>query len=383
MRRLCCSLFFNVCLLSVVAQQVDIAASEGKRVALSTGITMYYHEAGTPGAEAVIMLHGLAETGQSFFAVADSLQTIFPHFHILVPDLRGHGETSMPDAKACAANPAECFTLKNYAADVVAFMDKLNIKTANLVGHDVGSIMAQEVALLHPDRVRSIALLSTSVDVHDNPLMHDWLINTLLEGRWKKALMEKKPGLQWPQDAYMLTPLDADTKAEEWIAEQWISDLTANPAFVKSMVAKAAQVKLGTWYGLSQQFDQFDNTMRLKDLTVPALVLWAKQDPIFKEAPDQNRVIAALEQATAANATAYFFKPYGKKSLASSGKQDKDLGHYFLWGAPGGIARDLLLFIRTGHPTLDLYYANPRNSTEMLTAEGKAKIKKGLVPLGQ
>lgn len=103
---------------------------------------------------AVVLLHGWPESSHCW-------QPVLPHlprrgFRYLRPDLRGLGDSERTDGLLPYHKNA-------LARDVLALLDALSVETALLVGHDWGGIVAQELALLAPDRVRALALLAINV----------------------------------------------------------------------------------------------------------------------------------------------------------------------------------------------------------------------------
>jgi pimeloyl-ACP methyl ester carboxylesterase len=123
-----------------------------------------------------------------------------------------------------------------------------------------------------------------------------------------------------------------------------------------------------------------DNTQRLKDLKVPTLVIWAVQDNIFLDDPDQKAIKQALAEAAKAHGTVYFWKEYGAVPLPQSGMQESDIGHNVQWGAPDAVAKDIDQFIKTGEPTSDLAHSDKAPDTSHIIMEpGKANV----VRLGQ
>lgn len=237
---------------------------------LSTGIQMAYVEAGQPGGKAVILLHGYTDTSRSFFPTLEALEDAAADLHVHALDLRGQGRSSMPPA-AFAAQPQRAFSPADLAADVIAFMDLKRIRTAHVVGHSYGSVVAQELALLHPARIDSVVLIGTFARSVGNPGIDQYLV-PLIEGQWKEAL-ERRPGFRWPQDAYDLTPRDADADVEPWIEQNWAVELLARPDFIRQVVPETASTKLGTWIGVLNSLKTFDNRERLEQLSVPALVI--------------------------------------------------------------------------------------------------------------
>jgi pimeloyl-ACP methyl ester carboxylesterase len=347
---------------------------------LSTGITMTYVEAGnTSGGEVVIMLHGYTDTARSFFPTIETLVADNTDLHIYALDQRGHGGSSMPDDANCPAAPEECFEPADMAEDVIAFMDAKEIDTAHIVGHSMSSLVAQELGLGYPSRIESLMLIGTWVYAEENPTFNDFLV-PLVEGedvsmgQWRGLLEDANPNFQWPADAYELTAVDADANAAEFMKAVWVTDVTADPAFLAEIVPETIAHKLGSWIGALRTQHANDTRERLAELTVPALVIWGTQDFLFPVV-EQDRVKAALDGAVdACNLPYYFYKTYAKLPLPESGFQETDIGHNVQWGAYEAVAADITAWAITGEPTEDLPYADPANAGTILNDPGAADI---------
>jgi pimeloyl-ACP methyl ester carboxylesterase len=345
-------------------------------VDLQTGISMAYVEVGDPSGEPTIFLHGFTDTSRSFWPTIGHLAGLRPDLRIFALDQRGHGDSSMPDPEACQAAPERCFRPADFAADVLAFMDAKGIDRAHIVGHSLGSLIAQELALETPERVRRMVLIATSARTADQPAVGEFLLAGLIEGPWRDALLGR--GIPFPDGAYELTPLDADPDIETWMIENWVVEVTADPAFLASILPETVRTPLGTWVGVARALTSVDNTERLKTLSVPVLVIWPTQDVTFL-ASDQRELRAALDTAARACKTRYFFKEYGRKPLPETGLQEDDLGHNVQWGAPEMVARDLVAYLRDGgEPTPDLPHPDPDDVRRIVTAPGEARIHVGV-----
>jgi haloacetate dehalogenase len=113
-------------------------------------ITMSVQQAGT-GAP-LILLHGFPQNGMCWGKIAPTLAR---HFHVVVPDLRGYGQSDAPpDDDAHTA-----YSKRRMAADIVALMDHLKIDRARIVGHDRGARVAYRLALDHPARVDRLGII--------------------------------------------------------------------------------------------------------------------------------------------------------------------------------------------------------------------------------
>jgi pimeloyl-ACP methyl ester carboxylesterase len=326
---------------------------EKKHVRLATGITMAYFEAGAPAGETLLFLHGLTDSSRSFQLMIEHLTRLRPDLRLVAVDQRGHGASSMPAHERCRSLPEDCFGAAQLAADALALLDGLGVKQATVVGHSMGSIVAQELALTHPERISRIVLLGTSPGGSDNRAVSDFLISGLVEGPWKRALEAK--GLKFPEGVYELTPIDADPEAERWMADNWVTEPLADPAFLAAIVHETARVKLGTWIGATRALMKRDNRKRLEGLTVPAFIAWGTQDTLLPKTPDQDTLLAALDVAAKAGRTRYVWKQYGERPPSESRPPD-DVGHNLPWAVPEGLARDVAAYLKTGAPTPDLFY---------------------------
>ncbi len=112
-------------------------------------ISNYYHKVegeGTP----VIFIHGIGASLNTWDGVVSQLKS---SFRCVRYDLRGH---------ARSPKPVLPFTLHDLVADLEELRAELDIARAHLVGHSLGGMIAPAYALLHPERVLSLGLLSTA-----------------------------------------------------------------------------------------------------------------------------------------------------------------------------------------------------------------------------
>ena len=347
-------------------------SAQKKSIVLSTGITMKYIETGNAEGAPLILLHGLTDTGRSFQLMIEELTRTNKDLRIIAPDLRGHGETSMPDESACAAAPEQCFTIVDFASDIIALMDQKSITKAYVVGHSMGSVIAQELALNYAERVNSVVLIGTYVNGKTNAFLHDFLLAGLVEGAWKPAL-EAQEDFRWPEGAYTLTPNDLGAEVTDFLKENWVYEIATDEAYLESIHKETIQTPIGTWIGAIKVLCEVDNREALQHLRVPTLVLWATQDMAFPQ-PDQEQVKAALAKASGMHGTRIIYKTYGKIPLPASGYQENDLGHNLQWPAPKEVAADVSAFIKNGFPLSNIPYVNPENMQQVLTEEGNTNI---------
>ena len=113
-------------------------------------INHFYIEQGT--GFPLILLHGNGEDCAYFARQMDSFSE---HFHVIALDTRGHGQTPRGEAP---------FTIRQFAEDLLAFMDQHNIEKAHLLGFSDGGNIAMVFALAHPERVDKLILNGANLD---------------------------------------------------------------------------------------------------------------------------------------------------------------------------------------------------------------------------
>ncbi|ARU03043.1 alpha/beta fold hydrolase [Yoonia vestfoldensis] len=113
-------------------------------------VTLSVHRAGqgTP----LILLHGYPQNHHCWEKVAPALAQ---HFDVIIPDLRGYGDSDAPADDADHSTYAK----RTMASDIAALMDALGIDRAHLLGHDRGGRVAYRFALDHPDRIIRLGII--------------------------------------------------------------------------------------------------------------------------------------------------------------------------------------------------------------------------------
>jgi haloacetate dehalogenase len=121
-------------------------------------LTLRVRQGGTAGAPPLLLLHGFPETSAMWQRVA---QRLAPHFRLVLPDLRGYGDSDKPPATPDHAS----YSKRAMAADLAALMRGLGHERYFVAGHDRGGRVAHRLALDHPGAVRRLALLDIAPTV--------------------------------------------------------------------------------------------------------------------------------------------------------------------------------------------------------------------------
>jgi pimeloyl-ACP methyl ester carboxylesterase len=120
----------------------------------TNGIRMHIAEAGS--GPLVVLIHGFPELWYSYRHVIPALAAA--GYKVVAPDMRGYGQTDAPPN-------IEDYSQFQLVGDVVGLIRGLGYEQAVVVGHDWGAPVAFNTALLRPDLIRGVALLSVPFSV--------------------------------------------------------------------------------------------------------------------------------------------------------------------------------------------------------------------------
>jgi pimeloyl-ACP methyl ester carboxylesterase len=113
----------------------------------ANGVALYVEQSGS--GDDVICISGLADEGACW---VDQVAGLSDRWRITTFDNRGVGRSATPDGE---------YRIADFAADTAALLDALGIERAHVLGSSMGGAIAQELALAHPEKVRSLVLNGT------------------------------------------------------------------------------------------------------------------------------------------------------------------------------------------------------------------------------
>src|SRR5438270_5378137 len=99
----------------------------------------------------LLLLHGNPNNHVLWYAVAARLAQ---HYHVVLPDLRGYGDSSLPEPGPKHIN----YSFRVMAEDMIEVMDSLGHPRFFLGGHDRGARLSHRLCLDHPDKVMKLCL---------------------------------------------------------------------------------------------------------------------------------------------------------------------------------------------------------------------------------
>ena len=113
-------------------------------------VKIHYLKAGS-GQKTLVLIHGFGDTSHMWIPLFDEFGE---DYTIIAPDMRGLGESS---------RPATGYDKKTVAADIRELVKSLGYQKVDLVGHDIGLMVAYAYAAQYPNDVRKLALLEAPI----------------------------------------------------------------------------------------------------------------------------------------------------------------------------------------------------------------------------
>lgn len=144
------TLAFVALLSSPVFAQVAPFPEEFREERIKLAEVEYHVRLGGSG-PAVLLLHGYQNTGDMWSPLAAEL--VRDHT-VIVPDLRGLGLSSRPEGG---------YEKVVQARDLAAVLDQLEVAQVDVVGHDIGNMVAFAFAASYPDRTRSLTVMDAPI----------------------------------------------------------------------------------------------------------------------------------------------------------------------------------------------------------------------------
>jgi 3-oxoadipate enol-lactonase len=239
----------------------EAAAPLTRMVALpGRGVTRVWECAGPPGADTLMLIHGVAATAELNWGKV--LAPLGCHFRVIAPDLRGHGDGIATGGR---------FRLEDCADDIAALAAVLGVDRLVAVGYSMGGMAAQLLYRRHTPLVSGLVLCSTAGNVLDSPM--DKL--TALGLPTAAATIRWHPFLRW---------LTADVLGPTLVGP--IDD----PATARWARGQLIRTPLASAVSAMQAVCEFSSDGWIGQVDVPAAVVVTTRDTVV--APSRQRALA-------------------------------------------------------------------------------------------
>jgi pimeloyl-ACP methyl ester carboxylesterase len=219
------------------------------------GVRIYWEETGQ--GDPLLLIMGLGATHEWWGRVTPA---VAPHFRTILFDNRGVGKSDVPPGP---------YSIPEMADDAVAVLDAAGVESAHVFGASMGGMIAQEVALRHPGRVRSLILGCTACGGRESTPAKREVIDALAARATKTR--EEALRIMVPYIFDASTPRD---QVEEDLALRLRTNVPNEGYFAQLQAIR-------TWSGTHA---------RLATLSMPTLVIHGETDELVP--PENGRVIA-------------------------------------------------------------------------------------------
>lgn len=225
------------------------------------GVSIYYEEAGDPSDPALVLISG---GGAQLISWDEQLVALLTAegFRVVRFDNRDTGYSQRFGDEATIDGG---YDLADMARDVVGVLDHLGATSAHLVGHSMGAMMAQVVAIDHPDRVRSLGLLSTIPGRDPRYVLH----GDRPELRVAPTRYTRDEAIEFAVAAVRPTSPQRYDPQEQWHRER--AALAYDRGYAPEGFARQ-------WSALLHAPDRLE---RLRDVAVPTLVFHGRDDDVL------------------------------------------------------------------------------------------------------
>jgi pimeloyl-ACP methyl ester carboxylesterase len=229
------------------------------------GLTFTGRACGPHDGRRVLLLHGFPQTS---WAWRDELWALgHAGYRAVAPDQRGYCHGARPA-------PADAYATELLLRDVIDLADSMEMDAFDLVGHDWGGLLSWIVASRHPDRVRSLSVVSTP---HPIALQEALLGGDPAPAAQREAMASYRD--EGEPERLLLGPDGSGSGLAALLAESGLDQEDAS-VYVGVLTEPAALTAALNW---NRAMDR-GVLERLEQVRVPTLYVWSTADGAFSRA---------------------------------------------------------------------------------------------------
>ncbi|MCA1443236.1 alpha/beta hydrolase [Ensifer sp. IC4062] len=228
------------------------------------GLEIFYREAGSADAPAVVLLHGFPSSSHMY---RNLIPALADQYHVIAPDLPGFGLSAMP--------PREEFDygFAAFANIVNGLLEQLQVNRYVLYVMDYGAPTGFRLALMHPDRVAGI--VSQNGNAYEDGLQKFW---DPIKALWRDNSKENRDALR-PFMTLEITKFQyvdgvkdvSRIDPSNWIVDQHFLDRPGN-----------VEIQLDLFYDYRKNVELYPAFQKFfRDRRPPTLLVWGANDSIF------------------------------------------------------------------------------------------------------
>src|SRR6476661_7114753 len=212
----------------------------------------------------LLLLHGNPQNHVSWHRIAARLAE---RYHVVLPDLRGYGDSSLPEAGPGNIN----YSFRAMAQDAIEIMQQLGHKTFFLAGVDRGGRVAHRLCLDHPDRVVKACLM----DVIPNYYVFTHPTKNWVIGTWHWAFMAQPE--PFPERMISAVPAEFFLKSRMTIRGGTgigFFDPVAMEEYVRCYTLKTITGSCRDYRATATSDFVMDTADRDRKIDIPSMIVW-------------------------------------------------------------------------------------------------------------
>lgn len=203
-----------------------------------------YSDAGNPDNPCIVLLHSIATNADMW---RHQIEALAADYRVVALDLPGHGRS------ACLAEAKPI--MQDYAWSVLDTLDHLGVEKCAVAGLSLGSMIAQQVAVLAPQRVWGL-ILSNGVAYVPEPVKAAW-----------------KDRIETARELGMESQVSGTV--ERWFTEEFRKE---NPAAIADIAGMIKGTSVAGYAAAAHAIMAMDNRSILSKIAAPTLILAGEQD---------------------------------------------------------------------------------------------------------
>ena len=228
------------------------------------GLSLFYREAGDPGAPTVLLLRGFPSSSRMYDSL---LPLLADRYRVIAPDYPGFGHSDTPSLAEFT------YTFSHLAELIAKWTKRLGLERYSLFVQDYGGPIGMRLALAHPERLKALII--------QNAVSHEVGLGPLWEKRrayWRdRASHEAELQANLMSfDATRLRHVGTSPHPERYNPDLWVDEYR----FLSSPGQQHIQTEL--FYDYRTNVASYPAWQRfLRERRPPTLVLWGRYDPSF------------------------------------------------------------------------------------------------------
>ena len=212
----------------------------------------------------LLLVHGNPQNHSCWYRIAARLAK---HYHVILPDLRGYGDSSLPEAGENNIN----FSFRAMAQDLLEIMDQLGYEKFFVAGHDRGGRTVHRMCMDRPERIRKVCLM----DIIPNHYVWNNITKAWAVGTWHWGFMAQPE--PFPERLISAVPAEYFIKSRMLIRGGtglgFLTD-TAMAEYVRCYTLKTITGSCRDYRATASCDFEMDTGDKDKKLEMPLMLLW-------------------------------------------------------------------------------------------------------------